>query len=491
MSRLLLALANARQIPLRDKSIHMVCTSPPYLGLRQYQGIEPTIWGGDPACMHTWGDEHRITRSSGGERIYGSSDGHVGRGQAPTLSPWACCSLCGAWWGTLGNEDMPDCLAWARGEPACSSCYTCHLRIVAAEIWRVLRDDGTLWLNIADSYSSGGRGTSVHHQKKLGFATAAAQALGKKFTPGFKPKNLLGIPWRIALALQQDGWVLRSDIIWAKPNAMPESVRDRPSRAHEHIFLFAKYPRYFFDQEAIREDYSAKGLNDAAHAYGYGTGSKMHKAITEGLHGAGGLNDPSMTRDAFYQHGGRNARDVWTFPTQSFAGEHYAAFPQELARRCILAGTSAMGCCPQCAAPYVRQVDHQRLLDGHLPVTGTFSRPGEPFRIPANGKGHWLYTTQTVEQGWVPGCVCAAGDPRPCVVLDPFTGSSTTLLVARTLGRHAVGVDLSWTYLHNVSRQRLGLTSLAAWEGRDEYHHTDEPYDSLPLFAHGCQEEAQ
>lgn len=477
MSAVLLAQGNAIQIPLRDKSVQCCVCSPPYLGLRLYNGVEPTVWGGDPACTHTWKKPRRTPKrghAGGKSTLVGTQTAMLSK---DATDQGSVCLRCGAWRGMLGNEIAPDCFAWARGAPPCPFCYTCHLRTIFAQVWRVLRDDGTLWLNIADSFSSGGRGTSIHHQEKLGFATATAQALGRKSTQGFKPKNLLGIPWRVALALQQDGWILRSDIIWEKPSCMPESVRDRFTRSHEYLFLFAKRARYYFDQDAMRESYSAKGLNDAVHAYGYGLDSKMHQAIKDGVHGAGGLNDPTITRDTFYQHGGRNARTVWRITSKGYPGAHYATFPAALVEKCILAGTSEHGCCPACQAPYVRQTAVDYVNPGNRTTNGPRSLANRH-----QTAGFAVRLEKTIDTaGWAPGCSCNAGPPRPCIVCDPFIGSGTTALVARALGRHAVGLDLSYPYLRDQARPRLQLDALAAWEGR-ENHQPHETYEDLPLF---------
>jgi site-specific DNA-methyltransferase (adenine-specific) len=158
---------------------------------------------------------------------------------------------------------------------------------VFAEVKRVLRDDGVLWLNIGDSYTSGDRGYRAPDKKN----PIRAMSYRPDTPEGLKPKDLIGIPWRLALALQQDGWYLRSDIIWHKPNCMPESVKDRPTRAHEYVFLLSKSERYYYDHEAVREA------------------------------------------------NGRNRRSVWSIPTQAFKEAHFATFPTALVEPCILAGS--------------------------------------------------------------------------------------------------------------------------------------------------------
>lgn len=166
-----------------------------------------------------------------------------------------------------------------------------RLIAVFSEVKRVLKNDGVLWLNIGDGYTSGNRGYRAPDKKN----PARAMTVRPNTPEGLKRKDLLGIPWRLAFALQEDGWYLRSDIVWHKPNAMPESVKDRPTRAHEYLFMFSKSERYFYDREAVKEP----GLN-------------------------GGL---------------RNRRSVWNINTQAFPGAHFATFPSDLIEPCILASS--------------------------------------------------------------------------------------------------------------------------------------------------------
>ena len=178
----------------------------------------------------------------------------------------------------------------------------------------------------------------------------------------------------------------------------------------------------------------------------------------------------------------KSVSDVMNFPTSPFHGAHYAAFPPELARRCILAGTSEAGCCPACQAPYVRQLDR---ITGDVPsYNGSSFVRGKThdarFPLAAIGTGERTVAVHTT--GWAPSCTCAAGEPVPNVVFDPFTGSSTTLLVARALGRHAIGCDLSWTYLHKQSRERLGSEALDRWLGKKDTTDGSANVVGLPLF---------
>jgi len=201
---------------------------------------------------------------------------------------------------------------------------------VMRDVRRVLANDGTLWINIGDSYSSGSGGDKNVGTVKQG--AGYVQKAARRAQIGTKPKDLLGIPWRLAFALQDDGWYLRSDIVWAKPNPMPESVTDRPTRAHEYVFLLTKRARYFYDADAIREE-SAVPASKFVAATGANT-AKLH--ATEGndfrTHARGGggqLGSP----------GTRNARDVWTITPEPCSEAHFATMPPDLARRCILAGS--------------------------------------------------------------------------------------------------------------------------------------------------------
>jgi len=194
---------------------------------------------------------------------------------------------------------------------------------------RVLADDGTLWLNLGDSYSSSGGMQGVGINAKVGNTRAQAQNRTRPRSD-LPPKNLLGVPWRVALALQADGWMLRSEIIWQKPNAMPESVTDRPSKSHEHVFLLTKSARYYYDAEAVLEDASPDNIADMA----------GRKAMDNKSDHGGTRPDLARSREEYVRADGkRNRRDVWSIPTRPFAGAHFAVFPEELARLPILAGS--------------------------------------------------------------------------------------------------------------------------------------------------------
>jgi DNA modification methylase len=286
--------------------------------------------------------------------------------------------------GQIGLEQTP-------GE------YIARLVAVFREVGRVLRDDGTVWVVIGDSYSRDdnyGGSTGGKHVKTLHGSTD----IGKRRTDtGLPSKNLVGIPWRLAFALQDDGWYLRSDIIWQKPNALPESVKDRCTKSHEYIFMLSKKPRYYFDAAAIAEPAAESTIKRISQDIEHQKGSTRQPGKTNGPMKAAALRyggkKYTENPDVFYRTKSgsvynykplRNKRDVWTVSTAIFKGAHFATYPPDLIRPCILAG----------------------------------SRPGG-------------------------------------TVLDPFCGSGTTGLVALAAGRKFVGIDINPEYC-KIAEQRIG-----------------------------------
>jgi len=291
-----------------------------------------------------------------------------------------CCVTSPPYWGLrdygqegqLGLETTPDE-------------YVAKMVEVFREVRRVLADDATVWLNLGDSYAAGGKGGggSYMEERSGGAWEPQSKLRGWRSPPdGLKQKDLVGIPWVVAFALRTDGWYLRSDIIWSKPNPMPESVTDRPTKAHEYVFLLSKSSRYFYDADAVRTDSKTPDLHTKTPS-GWDTGNGSHKGLTgryktdkQRGHGRrhAGFNDrwDGMSK-AEQQAMGANARTVWNIPTVPYPGSHFATFPPELAKRCIAAG----------------------------------SAPGD-------------------------------------TVLDPFGGSGTTASVATGMGRDAIHIDLGY-----------------------------------------------
>ena len=213
--------------------------------------------------------------------------------------------------------------------------YVAKMVDVFRAVRRVLRDDGTLWLNLGDSYAGGGRGAYCNDGSKQATSEGSLSAKIKEDAyrnpPGLKPKDLCMIPARVALALQADGWYLRSDIIWAKPNPMPESVTDRPTKSYEHVFLLSKKAKYYYDADAVREP-----LSTPIHK----PGNNLHPDKISGPNNRGGHSQWEDTKEREWGNPlGRNLRDVWTIATQPCKFAHFATFPDELVNKCILAGT--------------------------------------------------------------------------------------------------------------------------------------------------------
>lgn len=228
--------------------------------------------------------------------------------------------------GQIGLEETPDE-------------YVAKLVDVFREVRRVLRDDGTLWLNLGDSYAATTlQNNNRPNANRAGHSDASNMAIadglnGRKVQPGLPIKNLLGIPWRVAFALQADGWYLRQDIIWSKPNPMPESVTDRCTKAHEYIFMLSKSARYYYDQEAIKEP----AIHSGRIVKATGTESKNANA------GFGSDTKGGFTKNDTLVSDTRNKRSVWTVTTKPFKGAHFATFPPDLIEPCILAGAPVDG----------------------------------------------------------------------------------------------------------------------------------------------------
>lgn len=224
--------------------------------------------------------------------------------------------------GQIGLEQTPDE-------------YVARLVEVFREVRRVLRDDGTLWLNLGDSYARSG-GAQGGGNRELMHLEGKQMRMGSiPDGSGLKPKDLIGIPWRVAFALQSDGWCLRQDIIWAKPNPMPESVKDRCTKSHEYIFMFSKRPKYYFDHEAIKEPV-ARGTAER-YKYGFGKAKKKAAIVETGHWHTGKDGRDNLCGDMNFNNK-RNKRDVWTVATKPFKEAHFATFPPDLIEPCILAG---------------------------------------------------------------------------------------------------------------------------------------------------------
>ena len=451
---------------LAPESVHMSVLSPPYWGLRDY-GLPPQVWScgcevdHSEGCEHKWGDHLQPRGQSGWhtfEHKYHSPGSHkttIGskmKELEPNKGHGQFCQKCNAWRGSLGLEPDPEL-------------YIQHIVQVFREIWRVLRGDGTCWLNIGDSYASGkgdcfnpGGGASSlgKNRKESGAHPLSRGNVSELRKSGLKPKDLCMIPTRVALALQADGWWLRSDIIWSKPNPMPESVTDRPTRSHEYVFLLTKSAKYFYDADAVREPHVGPLHNP---------GNKPRQGIVS-LKATDPANDPDRT---WGNPAGRNLRSVWTIATQPFPDAHFATFPEKLVEPCIKAGTSEKGCCPECGASWVRVIDYKANYEKREPAHAPKSTPTK-----VDSSGWKEPKRETI--GWRPSCECRfcpdhcpkvkdnswiecyedqtcfyakyepKCDPIPCTVLDPFGGSGRTAIVAKKLGRRCIIIELKGEY---------------------------------------------
>ena len=398
---------SAHDTRLDAGSVHMIITSPPYFGLRSYDGDQVVDW---PAVE------------------YAPMPG------LPTITIPA--QSCG-----LGEESTPEA-------------YIGHMVLVMREMWRVLRDDSTAWVNLGDSFAgSGGAG---------GDYNAGGIREGQpKFKPpksALRAKSKILIPHRFALAMQSEGWIVRQDIVWAKGvsclpdyagSCMPESTRDRPTTGHEYLFLLAKRGRYFYDAEAVKE--SSTGQNGAAADFKRTTKDHL-------LPGQSAIQHREE-REPTTDNGTRNLRSVWVINPGSYPGAHFATFPERLPELCIQAGTSARGVCDACGAPWQRVVDKtfmpQPDVSQEKGVRGNGTQ--KPLDVTNHRDGYPRGTTAATTTGWRPTCTCNAGEPVPATVLDPFNGSGTSGAVATMHGRNYIGLDLSDDYFEQA-HQRIGHT---------------------------------
>lgn len=457
---------------LPDASVQLVCTSPPYFGLRAY-GTEPQVWGGDPGHGHEWDEtirrQHQPNTSAASTlNPCPAKDNRVERGNGDIRQ--AFCP-CGAWRGELGSEPTP-------------GLFIEHLVSIFDEVWRVLRKDGLVFCNLGDSYSGSGKGPTGHNGigdqgERQGFVGApndsAPETTGLNAAPGYRvafrigrayvnqkrgsigagipAKNLLLIPQRFAIAMQERGWIVRSEIAWAKTSAMPESVRDRPTSAWEPIWMFAKQARYFYDGDAVRQPNTDATI--ARHARS-GVESPSDHAYSNGRHGLAPHRGSLAISGGLGMEGGRalgaNLRNVWTLGPSPFADAHFATFPPEIPRRCILAGTSDKGACPACGSPWGRVVERGR-YGSRNDHTGRYEVGNRQQSSELKGANYYANYRPPETTGWQQGCSCPPAPPRPCVVLDPFGGSGTTGLVADRLGRDAVLVELNPEYARMAEKR--------------------------------------
>lgn len=314
-----------RELP--DESVHCVVTSPPYYGLRDY-GIEPQVWAGECRTVdasgrhcvhggHAWsvaGRSGQRLRNGLGGSLEGAT---VSDGMGETLHPSAgssCLNGCGAWRGSLGLEPT-------------LALYLDHMVEVFREVWRVMRKDATCWLNIGDSYATGAGSAKSPGGGAQGAAFSIASQPNRMPQVGLKPKDLMMVPARLAIRLQDDGWWVRSDIAWCKRAPMPESCADRPTSAWEHVFLLTKSVRYFYDAEAVREPYARDWAENNGGSWAH---PELQPTGSKAGHHSGKYPLPGS---------GANQRNFWLLGPEPFPEAHFATFPTEIPRRAILAGS--------------------------------------------------------------------------------------------------------------------------------------------------------
>lgn len=371
---------------LPEKSIHAVVTSPPYYGQRDY-GME----------------------------------------------------------GQIGLENSPQA-------------YIDRLVSVFAEIWRVLRDDGVVWLNLGDSYYNYRPGT-YNDSSAQGFYRKTTNNIRdvpsnsskrKRRLAGYREKSRMMIPAKVAIALQESGWIIRDEIIWHKTNPMPASVKDRTTGAHEMVYFLTKLPQYWSDFNAIRE----------SHLTPSNVRNKRDEKYTNGAHHA-----PYGSGEREWNHPlGRNKRSVWSIAVEPSEIGHYAMFPTKLIEPMILAG------CPQYTCPVCGQGYKHIVKKGKSLTTVRLKRDetGSPSQLRSVVKNNrdrymsgrvlrkWKQEHPDIDQGWIPNCSCLPQASVPGIVLDPFMGSGTTALVARRLGRQFAGCELNPKYA-TIANNRLEI----------------------------------
>jgi DNA modification methylase len=403
--------------------------------MRDYQTRQ---WiGGDPSCEHDQSIGHGPHHPGQVEQTKWKKADAAGKGQT---SVTYSCSKCGSWYGQLGLEPTPEL-------------YVEHMTEVFREVKRTLRDDGVLWLNIGDSFAS----SSTYRAPRSMHTDAGWKQAGESHAtpnrglkhPSIKAKDLVGIPWMLAFALRADGWYLRMDVIWAKPNCLPESVLDRPTRSHEYVFLLSKSSDYFYDVDAIREPFIGQNEHDRTGGSYAPPGQSEHTGSRAGL---------------AYNPAGRNKRSVWSISTKPYKGAHFAVMPPELAETCIKAGSSEHGACGKCGAPYQRIVERAKVersgevkrneRDGGLTAEHGFERSGmSHFKY-----NEWLQENPPITLGWEPSCKCGVAEIKPCIILDPFSGSGTTLAAAKQLRRDYLGVEINEEY-RTLIEERINVAT--------------------------------
>lgn len=424
------ALAELQKFP--SDSIDCIITSSPYFGLRTYD-TEPQIWGGDKNCNHVWNSfEHKGI--SGGTKSVKVQIKDKDNFQIVPNTQQSVCLSCGAWLGELGQEPTPQM-------------FIVHLVEIFMECTRVLKPEGTMWINISDSYSGSNQGAGAGD--KTGTKQLTNKGTNYTKEKGYKSllakldipkKSLIGIPDRLKIALIDKGLICRNQIIWKKPNKMPESCKDRFTNDYEMFFFFTKNTKYYFEQQL--EPYKSKENHNPRD-------KASEKYEGTGLFSKGG-------RD-YYSQGNRNVRTVWDINTIPSKIPHFAMFPEELVKRPILAGCPEF-VCENCGKGREKILISKRLKRSELSKNDFRYRPndysGSYGKI--NGKSDAGYC-ETKDTGELTDCGCSVEFGKG-IVLDPFIGSGTTARVAKKLGRNYIGIELNPEYAEEARKSLENIT---------------------------------
>lgn len=501
---------NLSAIP--DGTVQCIATSPPYYGMRAYAGEQDVEWptvtyrfnewcdpvtvqGCDTSCEHEWGDQLPNPMKPYANQVADGQNSKSGR----------YCLRCAGWRGPLGQEPSP-------------VAYVGHLILCMREWRRVLRDDGTVWVNLGDSWANDGKwggATGGKHVDELHGNSGIGR--GKKHT-GLKPKDKLMVPALFAQAARADGWWLRFDASWIKRNGMPSSQTDRPTVASETIFLFSKSLRYFYDQ-IVAGVPAIKGAAGSSFVTGK-TGVNGLVRVSEKPR-----RDDTSTRyrrdtDWFFDslraildgdeailNDDHSNPLAFVINTAQYKEAHYAVWPEDLVIPMLRASTSEHGCCPTCGAPWQRVVEKSDMSQRPTRANGA-KMDTDVVHLSNNWQGvpksagqqyqEWRNANPDVTIGWTPTCTCIAGlgdfrdddrpvtmyvpDPVPCVVLDPFAGSGTTAAVALGMGLDAIACDISQEYIEQHITARAGnIARILAGEFKQLEGSHDDLTD-LPLF---------
>jgi DNA modification methylase len=470
-------------------SVHCVVTSPPYYGLRDYGEDVESIFSGDPDCEHDWSVEQMPAQ--GGEN---TDDNPPNTGADETTQESRIrggdgiesdrCRVCGAWRGQLGLEPTLDQ-------------FVSNLVTIGEALHRVLREDGSWWLNLGDSFA-GSWGAQSKNETENNLTQHDHPDKNPARNGVLRRKNKMLVPHRVAIALQDAGWVVRSDAVWAKPNPMPHPVKDRLHEHKEFLFHLTPEPDYWFDLDAIREPHKAASFDRAEKNY--------HTSAIGMEHTPRDIKPEHvrMNKEDALHPNGKNPGDVFEVSVKPFADAHFAVYPPELCEPPIKASCPPE-VCADCGTPYERRHEEtylwerdveaisrpqsrralERFEDSDLTVEhleaartvgfgdgdhgdasqGSRDRVDDRTRQLADEAkevlgGYFREFVASPERdptGWEQTCGCETDRVDPGIILDPFAGAGTTCLVAKRLGRRFVGIDLNPDYVA-MAQKRVGVT---------------------------------